>query len=51
MLARIISAFFIIPVFGFTGLCASNVFSWILADLFLIPAYFFIIKKVKALFA
>ncbi len=46
MLARIISAFYIIPIFGYVGLCASNVLSWILADLFLIPAFFIIVKKV-----
>ncbi len=46
MLARIISAIFIIPVFGYVGLCASNVLSWILADIFLIPAFFVIIRKV-----
>lgn len=46
MLARILAAIFIIPVFGYTGMCASNVLSWILSDIFLIPAFFVIMKKV-----
>ena len=46
MLARILAAIFIIPAFGYIGMCASNVLSWILADIFLIPAFFIIMKKV-----
>lgn len=46
MLARILAAIFIIPVFGYVGMCTSNVLSWILSDIFLIPAFFIIMKKV-----
>lgn len=45
MLAKILTAFFIIPVFGYAGLCSSNPVSWILSDLFLIPAFFVIMSK------
>lgn len=45
MSAQIIAAIFIIPLFGYAGLCASNVLSWMLADLLLIPAFFIIMRK------
>ena len=45
MVARIFIARVIIPQFGFTGVCFGNPAAWVMADVFLIPAYFTIRKK------
>lgn len=39
MLARSIAGGMITPLFGFAGICVSNVLAWIFADIFLLPAY------------
>ena len=36
---------FLVPVFGFTAACFASPAAWILADLFLIPAYFHCCRK------
>lgn len=51
LLARAITAFGLVPVLGFTGVCFANPLSWIMANLFLIPAYHIVIKRVEASFA
>lgn len=40
MVARIIIAVFIVPLFHFPGACFANPLAWAAADLFLIPAFF-----------
>lgn len=45
MIARAITGFWLVPVLGFTGSCLGSPIAWILADAFLIPAYFHV-KKV-----
>jgi len=40
MIARSIVAFTLPQILGFTGVCLAHIAAWILADLFLIPAYF-----------
>jgi hypothetical protein len=45
MVARTITALILIPIIGFTGACFSSPFAWILADAFLIPAYFWCKRK------
>lgn len=40
MIARIVTAIILIPVLGFTGACLASPFAWVMADLFLFPAYF-----------
>ena len=36
-----------VPVFGFTAACLASPVAWILADLFLIPAYHHCIRKLE----
>ncbi len=45
MVARTLAGFVLVPILGFTGVCLGNPIAWILADVFLIPAYFHV-KKV-----
>lgn len=42
MIARSLVAFFLVPKLGFLGACFASPLAWILADLFLIPAFFFV---------
>jgi len=44
MLARAFTALVLIPNFGFTGACFSNLSAWLAADLFLVPAFFLCLK-------
>lgn len=48
MLARGLMGFVIVPMFGFHAVCFANPLAWIFADLFLIPAYFHVRKKLAA---
>lgn len=45
MVARSIAALVLVPIFGFTGVCMGSPTAWILADIFLIPAYFIVRNK------
>lgn len=45
MLARGLAGFVLVPVFGFVAVCYANPLAWIFADLFLIPAYFYVRKR------
>lgn len=47
MAARTLAGVLLVPVFGFTAACYSNPLAWIFADIFLIPAYFSVWKKMK----
>jgi len=47
MIARTIAGIFFIPMFGFIGVCLASPFAWILADCFLVPAYFYVMKKIE----
>lgn len=51
MLARAGVGFLLVPVMGFTGACFANPSAWIAADLFLIPAYFCVMRKLRRQFA
>ena len=50
MIGRIAAAVFLVPVFGFTGVCVASPIAWILADAFLFPAYFHVRKKTYQLY-
>lgn len=50
MVGRAGVAFILIPILGFLGGCFASPAAWILADLFLIPAFFYCEKKLKAVF-
>lgn len=50
MVARILVAFLLVPVLGYQAICLSNGLAWIAADIFLVPAYFYVIKRLRAMF-
>lgn len=47
MIARAIAGFALVPRIGFTGTCLGNPIAWIMADAFLIPAYFHVSKVLQ----
>ena len=47
MIARTAVALFVVPSAGFTGACFANPAAWVLADLFLFPCYFQIMRMVR----
>ncbi len=47
MVARALSGVFLVPRLGFLGACLGSPLAWILADIFLIPAYFHVINRLK----
>ena len=50
MTARSVVGFCFVPVFGYGAVCFANPVAWIAADLFLIPAYFYVMKSLERLF-
>ncbi len=47
MVARILVAFVLVPRIGFVGTCLGDPTAWIMADAFLIPAYFHVMKVLR----
>lgn len=47
MIARTAVGFVFVPIFGYYAVCAANPTAWILADIFLIPAYLLCVKKLR----
>ena len=47
MAARSLVAMTLVPVFGYAAICFASPAAWILADLFLIPAYLYVMKKLR----
>lgn len=47
MAARSVVGFFFVPRLGFTAACMASPVAWILADAFLIPAYFLVVRFLK----
>lgn len=45
MVARGLTGFALVPCFGFRAVCFANPLAWICADIFLIPAFFYVRKK------
>lgn len=45
MIARIFGAWILVPMWGYTGACLGNAAAWLMADLFLVPAYVYCRKK------
>ncbi|MCQ2483492.1 MAG: MATE family efflux transporter [Clostridia bacterium] len=48
MIARAVAGLVFIPHFGFVGACVASPFAWLLADLFLVPAYFYVVRKLAS---
>ena len=51
MLARGLSSLFWIPAAGFEAVCFASPMAWIAADVFLVPAYLWVRKKLRREFA
>ncbi len=49
MLARALAGFLLVPHFGFSAVRFANPLAWIFADIFLIPAFFHVRKKMEIL--
>ena len=47
MIARSAIALFVVPAVGFTGACFASPAAWVLADLFLFPCYFQIMRTLR----
>ncbi len=47
MIARSLAGFGLVPIIGFTGVCLGSPIAWIMADAFLIPAYFHVSKVLQ----
>ena len=47
MVARGVVGAVFVPIFGFTAACFASPVAWIMADLFLFPAYFRVIRRVR----
>lgn len=47
MVGRSVVGFGFVPIFGFTAACLASPVAWVLADLFLIPAYRHCIRKLE----
>ena len=47
MVARAAVALFLVPAAGFTGACFASPAAWVLADLFLFPCYFQIMRVLR----
>lgn len=45
MIARSLAGLVMVPLFGFTGVAMGSPTAWVMADAFLIPAYFYVRKK------
>ena len=50
MAARSFVGFCLVPVFGYLAVCIANPVAWIAADLFLIPAYRYVMKSLNKMF-
>lgn len=50
MAARAFVGSFLVPVFGYLPACFASPLAWLCADLFLIPAFYHCLKKLKILF-
>lgn len=47
MVARSVVGFYFVPIFGYTAACLASPIAWILADMFLIPAYFLCMRHLR----
>ena len=47
MIGRSAVAFVLVPVFGFTAVCYASPVAWVFADIFLVPACFLCIRRLR----
>lgn len=51
MVARTVVGQFFVPMFGYAAACFASPAAWVCADLFLVPACFFCIRRLKRIYA
>ena len=47
MIGRSVVAFVFVPIFGYPAVCFASPVAWILADCFLVPAFFFCVRRLE----
>lgn len=47
MIARILVSIYAVPAFGFISVCYGDPMAWIAADLFLVPAFIYVYRRIK----
>lgn len=47
MIARILVSIYAVPAFGFIAVCYGDPMAWIAADLFLVPAFIYVYRRIK----
>ncbi|MCM1133938.1 MAG: MATE family efflux transporter [Clostridium sp.] len=47
MAARTLAAVLLVPAFGFMGVCLASPLAWVFADVFLIPAYIYVRRRLN----
>ncbi len=47
MIARILVSIYAVPAFGFIAVCYGDPMAWIAADLFLVPAFIYVYRRLK----
>jgi len=47
MIARVLVAFLVVPRLGFTGICINDILAWVAANVFLVPAYIFVSRRLN----
>ena len=50
MVARTIAGFILVPKFGYVFVALGSPLAWIFADIFLIPAYIYVVKRLRRKF-
>ena len=50
MAARSLVGFCLVPVFGFLPACFASPLAWVFADIFLVPAFFHCLKRLRVIF-
>lgn len=48
MIARSVAGFLLVPLMGYMAVCLASPLAWIAADLFLVPSYFKIMRRLKS---
>lgn len=47
MIARALASIYAVPAFGFLAVCFGDPAAWVAADLFLVPAFLYVYKRIK----
>lgn len=47
MIARSVAGFYFVPKLGYIAACLASPIAWVLADVFLIPAYFLVVRYLR----